>query len=54
MSSNGMLVPVRTGVDLRRRNESNNELYQLKVDTIHEKVLDAVCMVAVIQWNLLQ
>ena len=29
---NGMLVPVRTRVDLRRRNEQHNELYQLKVD----------------------
>ena len=29
---NGMLVPVRTSVNLRRRNEQNNELYQLKVD----------------------
>ena len=27
-----MLVPMRTSVDLRRRNEQNNELYQLKVD----------------------
>ena len=27
-----MLVSVRTGVDLRRRNERNNELYELKVD----------------------
>ena len=29
---NGMLVPVRTSVDLHRRNELNSELYQLKVD----------------------
>ena len=29
---NAMLVPVRTSVDLRRCNEQNNELYQLKVD----------------------
>ena len=28
----GKLVPVRTSVDPRRRNEKNNELYQLKVD----------------------
>ena len=27
-----MLVPERTSVDLRRRNDYNNELYQLKVD----------------------
>ena len=31
-TDNGILVSVRTSVDLRRRNESNNDLYQLKVD----------------------
>ena len=29
---NKMLVPVKTSVDLRLRNESKNELYQVKVD----------------------
>ena len=29
---NGILVPVRTSVGWRRRNEYSNELYQLKVD----------------------
>ena len=27
-----MLIPVRTGVDLRRYNAYNSDLYQLKVD----------------------
>ena len=29
---NKMLVPVKPSVDLRLRNESKNELYQVKVD----------------------
>ena len=28
----GMLVPMRTSIDLHQHNEWNNELYQLKVD----------------------